>query len=198
MKKTTRFPLFVDLEDREILIVGGGNVAARRAAALLDFGARLTVCSPELSEDFLPLEQQWGAKLLLVRERFEEWWKERGEGNASFFLVLAATDDRAVNARVVQLFRERGVPVNTCDRSGDCDFYFPAIVRMEEAVLGIAGDGTDHGRIRRMAAALRELPKDFPDTGKNEEEERDSSEASEGEPGNGSCKSRERQEEWRT
>lgn len=98
------FPLFVDLNDKTALVVGGGPVAARKARVLLDYGPRVLVCASR----FVPeLEQLSGAELL--RQPFVP---ELLEGIS---LAVAATDDRQLNHAVAQLCRERAIPVNVAD-----------------------------------------------------------------------------------
>ena len=70
-------------------------------------------------------------------------------------LVLSASDDPGVNEAVFSDCRRRGIPVNCADKKEHCDFYFPALVRSEDLVIGISSGGTDHGRVRRAAERLR-------------------------------------------
>ena len=107
------FPLFVDLSGKKILIVGAGSIALRRAETLAPFGAELIVTAPEGRPEMETLAAVWN------RRRFQE---EDLEGAV---LVLAATDDEAVNSLVAELCRERGTPVNSCSDKTQCDFYFP-------------------------------------------------------------------------
>lgn len=98
------FPLFIDLNDKTVLVVGGGPVAARKARVLLDYGPRVLVCAPR----FVPeLEQLSGAELL--RQPFVP---DLLEGVS---LAIAATDDRVLNRTVAQLCRKRAIPVNVAD-----------------------------------------------------------------------------------
>ena len=72
------------------------------------------------------------------------------------FLVIAATDDPAVNDHIVQLCHERHIPVNHAGDQNQCDFQFPAIVRKDPVVIGVNANGKDHGLVKRVAAGLRE------------------------------------------
>ena len=115
------FPLFVDLNDKTALVVGGGPVAARKARVLLDYGPRVLVCAPR----FVPeLEQLSGAELL--------------EGVS---LAVAATDDRQLNHAVAQLCRKHAIPVNVADSREDSTFLFPAVVRRGRLSVGISTGG---------------------------------------------------------
>lgn len=112
------FPLFVDLENRPCLIVGNGAVAARKAKSLADFGARVSVVAPETcGRGFVESDV---------------------EGMA---LVVAATDDAAVNRRVAEACRARGVWVNVVDDPANCTFVFPAICRKGPIVAAVSSGG---------------------------------------------------------
>ena len=125
------FPLFVDLNDKTVLVVGGGPVAARKARVLLDYGPRVLVCAPR----FVPeLEQLSGGELL--RQPFVP---ELLEGVS---LAVAATDDRVLNRTVSQLCREGGIPVDVADSREESTFLFPAVVRRGRLSVGISSGGS--------------------------------------------------------
>lgn len=151
------FPMFVSLEGKNVLIVGGGRVAARRAGTLSGFGCRITVMSPELGN---------GMKELL--EAGKVCWKQAGYSEEQLFkcllewggekpvFVLAAADEE-VNRLVVSHCRREGIPVNDSSNKENCDFYFPGIVKEGDAVIGVTSGGGDH----RLAAALSGLVRRF-------------------------------------
>jgi len=112
------FPLFVGLEGRPCLVVGDGAVAGRKARALESFGAKVVRVAPET-----------------CGRGFEDG---DVEGMA---LVVAATDDRSVNARVSALCKARGIPVNVVDDPANCTFLFPAIARKGPLTLAVSSGG---------------------------------------------------------
>ena len=124
------FPLFVDLNDKTALVVGGGPVAARKARVLLDYGPRVLVCAPSFAPE---LEQLSGAELL--RRPFSP---ELLEGVS---LAVAATGDREVNHWVSGLCRARSIPVNVADSREESTFLFPAVVRRGRLSVGISTGG---------------------------------------------------------
>lgn len=138
-----RFPLFVDLTNSKIALVGGGRVAARRAKALAPFGCSLTVIAPDISPEIEAL----GARI--VRRAF------RAGDCAGFDLVLAATDDRETNHAVGEEARRLGIPANVCDAPGECGFFFPAVVRRDALVVGVTASGTNHALAKAAADSLR-------------------------------------------
>lgn len=145
------FPLFIDLKDKKVLIVGAGAIAARRATVLVMFGAKVTVVAPETGS---------GVQELADTGRLV--WKQHTFGAQDLetltqsFLVIAATSDPAVNDDIVQLCHERHIPVNHAGDQNQCDFQFPAIVRKDPVVIGVNANGKDHGLVKRVAAGLRE------------------------------------------
>lgn len=124
------FPLFVDLEGKHGLIVGGGAVALRKAQKLLPYGPRLAVVAPELNPEFQELQ---GVELL--RRPFEET-----DLNGCEF-AMAATDDRALNHWIAELCSQRHIPVNVADSREDSTFLFPALLRRGELSVGVSASG---------------------------------------------------------
>ncbi len=143
-----RFPLFVDLSGKKVLIYGGGTVAARRCRALADFGPELTVIAPEISPEIQALPG--------VRRRLEVF-SEDGMPEAGY--VLAATDDPALNRTIAAAGRERGALVNDASDPEDCDFHFPALALRGPLTAGVNAGGEDHKLVARAAASIRELLK---------------------------------------
>ena len=142
------FPLFVDLNDKTVLVVGGGPVAARKARVLLDYGPRVLVCAPR----FVPeLEQLSGAELL--RQPFVP---DLLEGVS---LAIAATDDRVLNRTVAQLCRKRAIPVNVADSREESTFLFPAVVRRGRLSVGISTGGASPAAAAHVRRTLEgQLP----------------------------------------
>ena len=125
------FPFFVDISDKKILIVGGGKVALRKAEKLLSFGADVAAVSPVFCKEFAALE----GVMLNCRE-----FTDSDIDGA--FAVIAATDDRALNAHIYRLCSGRNILVNTVDDPENCGFYFPALVQSGSVTVGISTGGT--------------------------------------------------------
>ncbi len=141
-----KFPLFIDLHGRPVVLCGGGKIAARRAATLALFGPELTVIAPEIAPEIRALPGVRCIETPCDPAHLPE-----------AVLVLAATDDPAVNAAVAAACRARGVPVNNASDQAQCDFQFPAVAVRGDLVAGINAGGTDHSLVRRAAAAIRKL-----------------------------------------
>ena len=141
------FPLFIDLAGRTVKVFGGGRIAARRVKTLLEFGCGVEVVSPALHEDLRELAGQYA-------------WREARyrEGDAAgAALVLAATDDRAVNAAIARECGQAGIPVSVADRTEECTFYCPAVVCKGDVTVGITASGKDHVLASYTAQQIRKL-----------------------------------------
>jgi precorrin-2 dehydrogenase/sirohydrochlorin ferrochelatase len=137
------YPLFLDLEGRDVVIVGGGGVAARKAASLLTYGARVTVVAPA----FVPELEAAGVAL---RRRAYEPGDLEGAA-----LVIAATDDAAINASVAAECRRRDILVNVVDDTALCDFIVPAVVESGSIQLAVSTGGQSPALARRLKDDLQ-------------------------------------------
>ena len=143
------FPMFVDLSETAVLVVGAGKIAARRVRTLLDFAGGVTVVAPRVSGE---LEELAARGAVTLRRRPYQEGDLEGAG-----LVLAASDDPELNARIAAACRARGVPVNVSSDRTLCDFYFPGVARSGSVVVGVTAGGTDHKAARRVTEDVRRM-----------------------------------------
>lgn len=141
------FPAFVDLSRRRALVVGGGRIAARRVNALVQFCPRVAVVAPAIHPDIAALAEAGRVEALRRAYRVEDL-----DGAD---LVLACTDDAALNAAIADECRARGIPVNDASDRTRCDFLFPGIARRGAVVAGVSAGGADHALARRATEAVR-------------------------------------------
>ena len=113
-------PIFMNIRGQRCLVVGGGEIAARKAALLQEAGAEIAVVSPELSSSMARQAEQGS---VTYREGAFEASDLDGVN-----LVIAATDDEAVNRQVSELARTRQLPVNVVDNPELCSFIIPSII----------------------------------------------------------------------
>lgn len=126
------FPMMVELEGARVLIIGGGVTALRKAEQMLSFGAGCHVIAPEIHEGFAALpcsteKRAYRAGDIEAQERLA--------------MVIAATNDRAVNRAVSECCRDLHIPVNVVDDPALCSFIFPAVVREQEVVCAVSSGG---------------------------------------------------------
>ncbi len=142
------FPLFVDLWEKEVVVIGAGKIATRRIQTLSGFTKKITVIAPKASAPVLELAQE--GRLLLLPRPYRE-----GELSRETYLALAATDNTKINQAVYRECREKGILVNVCSDKALCDFYFPGIVKQDDLVVGVTAGGADHGLARRVTEGIR-------------------------------------------
>jgi siroheme synthase-like protein len=146
-KKHPYYPVFIDVEERNVLIVGGGSVSARKAETLLQYGARVTVVAPELADEVEALAPH----ISIVRKPYDE---ADLDGRA---LVIAATNDAAVNARVAGDCRRRQILVNVIDATDLCDFIVPAVIEQGAVQIAVSTGGKSPALARALKRELQRV-----------------------------------------
>lgn len=143
------FPIFMNLHDEQVLVVGGGQVAERKIRLLMRAGARVRVVAPVLCETVA----RWAAeqRLLVLGDAYDA-----GQLTGQR-LVFAATDDRALNRKIFQDGERRGVAVNVVDDTAHCRFISPALVDRSPVQVAISTGGSSPVLARRLRAWLERL-----------------------------------------
>jgi len=126
-------PLFHNLRDRRCVMVGGGEIALRKLRQLIAVGAVIEVIAPEINSSIHKLAQETG--LTLVNRAFED-----ADLNGAA-LIVAATNDIAVNRRVSELAQTMNIPVNVVDNPELCSVIFPSIVDRSPVQIAISSAG---------------------------------------------------------
>lgn len=135
------YPVFLDLTDVPVLVVGAGPIGARKAEALHEAGARVRVVATVLGKT-------------LDRDRYEDI-RERpfqADDLDGIRLVITATGDTDVDATVSAAARARGIWANAADQPADCEFILPAITRSGRVTVAVSTDGASPA----LAKALRD------------------------------------------
>ncbi len=128
------FPFMIELDNERCLIAGGGTVAYRKVCSMLEFGAVVTVVSPEFCPELLELAEHH-ARLTLIKRCVQP------QDIDGAFVVIMATDDEKVNHDMAELCRQQRILVNVVDVKSDCGFYFPAIIKDKEVVISVSTGG---------------------------------------------------------
>jgi uroporphyrin-III C-methyltransferase/precorrin-2 dehydrogenase/sirohydrochlorin ferrochelatase len=146
-------PVFLDIHDRNCVVAGGGEVAARKVAMLLRAGARVTVIAPQLCPELQEQldEQSQEGKLVYRAETFH------GDHLADAVLAIAATDDFAVNQKVSEAANRLRIPVNVVDNPALCSFIMPSIVDRTPVVVAVSSGGTSPVLTRLLRAHLETM-----------------------------------------
>lgn len=143
------YPLLVDLRAARVLVVGGGAVATRKAASLVQFGGRPEVVAPALSPELATLVRQ-------TELRWQERRYRTGDARG-FRLVVAATDRAEVNAQVAREATEAGAWVNVVDDPAASTFQVPAAVREGEVTVALSTGGASPLLARRLRERLERV-----------------------------------------
>lgn len=150
------FPLFVDLTEKTVVVIGAGKIGTRRAKTLSSFSAgKLVVIAPKAEPEILSLAEE--NKLKYIEKIYEP------EDLSGADLVIAATDREDVNDEVYHDCKRLQIPVNVASDQKKCDFHFPGILEYDGVVLGFNGAGKDHKKVREVREktekALKEAEK---------------------------------------
>lgn len=152
-EKKPYFPMFVDLAEKKVVVVGAGTIAKRRIRSLIEFTNHLYVIAPEVNKELLDLEKD--GKLTILKKKYDR--KDLYGAD----LVIAATSDHKVNDDIFSVCKCMGITVNVCSDKTKCDFYFPGIVRKDHIVAGVTASGTNHKlakkAVERIRAALERM-----------------------------------------
>jgi uroporphyrin-III C-methyltransferase/precorrin-2 dehydrogenase/sirohydrochlorin ferrochelatase len=140
------FPIFLELENRDCLVVGGGRVAARKAGLLRRAGARVQVVAPQLCDE---LKQQADAGGINWLQR--EFTDGDIEGKV---LVIAGTGNSEVNRRVSELAKQANIPVNVVDQPELCSFIVPSIIDRSPVQVAVSTGGHSPVLARLLRARL--------------------------------------------
>ncbi len=142
-------PLFFDLKNQEVLVVGGGEVALRKATLLAKAQGKITVVAHEVRQDLTDLVKQTQGQVIVGEYRAELLSNKR--------LVIAATDDLNLNKQVSEDAKAIGLPVNVVDQPSLCTFIFPAIVDRSPIVAAISSGGSSPVLARLLRAKLETI-----------------------------------------
>src|SRR3954468_4615984 len=147
MKRFPYYPIYLDIEERNVVIVGGGNVCARKAETMMKYGARVTIVSPEFTDEI----EQWArdGALAIKRKPYETADIEGAN------IVIASTDDQNVNEQIAADCRARRIPVNVVDVTPLCEFIVPAIIEKGSIQIAVSTGGKSPALARTLKEDLQ-------------------------------------------
>jgi siroheme synthase-like protein len=148
-KKFPYYPIYLDIENRNVVIIGGGNVCARKAETMMKYGARVTVVSPDFTDEI----EKWAREgcLQLRRKKYDE--SDLDDAN----IVIASTDDESVNTTIATDCRRRRIPVNVVDVTHLCEFIVPAIIEKGSIQIAVSTGGKSPVIARTLKEDLNRL-----------------------------------------
>ena len=155
MNKKNFFPIFVDLSDKNILIIGAGKVAFRKISTLLETGAYITVFAKQIKEKEI-------TKLLFDKPNIQLIMKEVDEKSLDeiitnkYVLVIAGTDDKELNSAIVKCCNKKNILVNNITSTDDMSARFCSVIDEKDCSIGISAKGDP-----KKSLALKEKISDF-------------------------------------
>ena len=146
------YPIYLDIKDRDCLVVGGGSVGTRKVKRLLECGAKVTVISVDATEKLKELSDSGVIQL-----------KERDFQTSDLddrFLVIGATDNQEMNFKIHAEAEQRGLLCNIADHPKACNFILPSIVNRGDLIIAISTSGKSPAFAKRLR---KHLEKEFGD-----------------------------------
>ena len=143
------YPIYINLLNKSCLIVGGGIVAQRKVENLLEYGASITLVSPQITPVIKQYEQSGVIKV--VERNFE------AQDLDYVFMVFIATNDSEVNRYIAELCVSRQILVNAVDDPPNCDFFVPAVVKRGSLAIAISTTGKSPLLARQIKEDLENI-----------------------------------------
>jgi len=141
------YPIFLDLNNQNVIVVGGGEVAERKIKNLLIYGCTIYISSPHLTPH---LQQLVAAKKIhhIPDESLDTCMD-------TAFMVIAATDDAEVNSKIASRAKKHGLLINTVDQPKDCNFIMPSIVKRGNLQIAISTAGKSPALAKKIRKNLQ-------------------------------------------
>ncbi len=140
------YPIYLDMDGRRCLVIGGGAVAERKIASLLEVGALPTVVSPTTTDTIARWANDQTIELIARRYQSSDL--------AEHEIAFVATDDGALNAQVFSAGRRLGVWVNAADDPAHCDFILPSVLRRGDLTVAVSSGGASPALSRTIREEL--------------------------------------------
>lgn len=148
------FPLFINLENKKILVIGGGKVAAKKIEKILEYGADITVVTENVVEEkLLKLENvkiENNQKIENDKAKIEKLVK-------GYFLVIAATDNEELNENIANVCDSNGMLINNVSSKVNMNAMFGGIVKNSEFQIAISTSGKNCKRSRAMKSEIQKV-----------------------------------------
>ena len=147
------FPLFVNIENKEVLIIGGGKIGGRKAQTLREYGGNITVYSEKVTEETILADEN----IKVVNKNVSHDKAEIKELVKKYFLVVAATDDTELNDRISHVCMSENILVNNVSSKTEMKAMFTAVVNNDEFQIGIGSYGKSCRRSKALKGKVQEL-----------------------------------------
>ncbi len=129
------YPIMIDIEDKKIVIIGGGKVGYRKAKNFLEFEGKVTVISEKFFEKFSELKNKYGENLILIKDTYNNEYIHKS------FLVVAATSSRNMNKQISKECSKQGILCNVVDSLEESEFTCTSVINKGDLILSISTMG---------------------------------------------------------
>ena len=148
------FPLFVNLENKKVLVIGGGKIAYKKITKILEYSANVTIVAEKIEEEkLLQLENV----KIVDNKRIENDKEIIGELVKDYFLVIAATNDEELNENIAKICDSRGILINNISSKTEMNAMFGGIVKNDEFQIAVSTGGKNCRRSRAMKSEIQKI-----------------------------------------
>ena len=148
------FPLFVNLKNKKVLVIGGGKVAFKKISKIMEYEADITVIAENIAEEkLLELENlriENNRKIENNKDEIEKLVEE-------YFLVIAATDNEELNENIAEICDSKGILINNVSSKTKMNSMFGGIVKNDEFQIAISTNGKNCKRSRAMKSEIQKV-----------------------------------------
>jgi len=142
------FPMFFNLEDKKILVVGGGNIASEKIEKLIQFTKDITILAKEINQETYNL---------IKNHCLMFWQKAYISGDIDGFdIVIVATDDISLQEKIFNEARDKKILVNSVDNTKFCDFIFPSFIKEGDLTIAISTSGASPAFAKHLKIYLKD------------------------------------------
>ena len=146
MQVRSYYPLFADLNGRSCVVIGGGRIAQGKVRTLLDYGAKVTVISPEVTQPLAVYARQ--GRIRYVPRRFKKCDLDGA------WLVYASTNDEEINQKVFKTAQKKHIFANVVDQKPLCSFIAPAILKRGPLTIAVSTGGASPSLAKKLKREL--------------------------------------------
>ncbi len=143
------FPAFLKLDDKKVLIVGGGNIAYEKLLHLLDFTSKIDVIAEEFSQEML-------TKIQEKNLHFEKRSYQKGD-IAAYAIVIVAVDNIALQSEIFEESKAYKCLCNAVDSVDYCDFIFPSYIKKDDLTIAVSTSGASPAMAKHLRRYLQNL-----------------------------------------
>lgn len=149
------YPIMLDIENKLIVVIGGGEVAYRKVNKLLEFGGTVRIISPEFIEKFIVLKDLYKENIEIIYDIYNKSYIEDA------FLVIGATSSKTVNGEIAKDCNNLNVLVNIVDSKDRSDFITPSIINNDNLTISISTLGSFPYLSKKIRIDMEEKYKKF-------------------------------------